>query len=206
MTVSRDDGIEGEILVEVIRLLAAALIHSAIEQNFGAFNFQNVHRAGSGLGAAIKRYLHFRLPQHWSRMNCAKSDSSCQISVTQIRCASKNLIDVLMPSLFYTQVNCIFCRIISGEAPAKIFYETDDVIVFHDRAQAMPIHLLICPKTHYRDFMDAPPEVHRMLAETVKHVVEELGDKAKDFRVMINNGPRSGQTVFHLHYHLLSGR
>jgi histidine triad (HIT) family protein len=54
--------------------------------------------------------------------------------------------------------------------------------------------------------MDAPIEVHQMLVKTVKRVVTELGERAKDFRIMINNGPRSGQTVFHLHYHIMAGK
>jgi histidine triad (HIT) family protein len=100
----------------------------------------------------------------------------------------------------------MFCRIVQGGAPAKVFYQDDDVIVFFDRAPLTTIHLLVCPKLHYVDFMDAPLEVHQMLAKTVKHVITELGKRAKDFRIMINNGPRSGQTVFHLHYHILAGK
>jgi histidine triad (HIT) family protein len=103
-------------------------------------------------------------------------------------------------------MNCMFCRIIRGEAPAKVFYQDDDVIVFFDRAPLTSIHLLVCPRTHYADFMDAPFEVHQMLAKTVKRVITELGERARDFRIMINNGPRSGQTVFHLHYHILAGK
>lgn len=103
-------------------------------------------------------------------------------------------------------MNRIFCQIARGEAQAKMFFEDDDVIVFYDRAPLTPIHLLICPKAHYRNFMEAPPEVHAKLVETVRRVVNELGEKAKDFRIMINNGPRSGQTVFHLHYHIMAGK
>ena len=103
-------------------------------------------------------------------------------------------------------MNCIFCRIIAGEAPTRLFYQDEDVIVFHDRAPLTPIHLLVCPKVHYRDFMEAPPEVHSKLIAAAKKVVSDLGDKGKDFRIMINNGPRSGQTVFHLHYHIMAGK
>lgn len=100
----------------------------------------------------------------------------------------------------------MFCRIVQGEAPAKVFYQDDDVIVFYDRAPLSPIHLLVCPKLHYADFMDAPIEVHQILAKTVKRVITELGEQARDFRIMINNGPHSGQTVFHLHYHIMAGK
>jgi histidine triad (HIT) family protein len=100
----------------------------------------------------------------------------------------------------------MFCRIVQGEAPVKVYYQDDDVIVFFDRSPLTPIHLLVCPKTHYSDFMDAPLEAHQVLLSTVKRVVNELGETAKDFRIMINNGPRSGQTVFHLHYHIMAGK
>jgi histidine triad (HIT) family protein len=114
------------------------------------------------------------------------------------------VVDPIVARSFHPGMNCIFCRIISGEAPAKVFYQDDRVIVFYDRSPLTSLHLLVCPKEHFKDFMDAPPETHAMLIETVKKVVTELGDKAKDFRVMINNGPRSGQTVFHLHYHIMA--
>jgi histidine triad (HIT) family protein len=103
-------------------------------------------------------------------------------------------------------MNCIFCQIAKGESTAKVHYEDDEVIVFFDRAPLTPLHLLVVPKQHYRNFMEAPPEVHQRLVETVKKVVTELGERAADFRIMINNGPRSGQTVFHLHYHIMAGK
>lgn len=99
---------------------------------------------------------------------------------------------------------CIFCSIIEGKANAKIFCQDDNVIVFHDIAPKASIHLLICPKQHYSDFICAPPDVRSQLADAVQKVSEMLGDRGKDFRVQINNGPGSGQIVFHLHYHFLA--
>ncbi len=99
---------------------------------------------------------------------------------------------------------CIFCHIIEGKAPTKIFYQDDNVIVFHDIAPKAPIHLLICPKTHHENFVSAPPEVHQQLAQAVRTVSEMLGERGSDFRIQINNGPGSGQIVFHLHYHFLA--
>lgn len=99
---------------------------------------------------------------------------------------------------------CIFCSIIEGKADAKIFYQDDNVFVFHDISPKAPIHLLICPKQHYTDFISAPPPVRSQLADTVQKVSEMLGDRGNDFRVQINNGPGSGQIVFHLHYHFLA--
>jgi histidine triad (HIT) family protein len=102
-------------------------------------------------------------------------------------------------------MSCAFCDIIAGEGPAEIFYQDDEVIVFHDHRPQAPIHLLICPRKHYPNFLSAPPEVHAKLTETAQEVSRKLGDKAKEFRLQINNGSSWGQIVFHLHYHFLAG-
>ena len=102
-------------------------------------------------------------------------------------------------------MSCVFCEIAAGREPARVFYQDDNVIVFHDRFPRAPIHLLICPKKHYPDFLGAPPEIHSLLADTVNKVSEMLGDEGKEFRLMINNGSGWGQIVFHLHYHFLAG-
>ncbi len=99
---------------------------------------------------------------------------------------------------------CVFCKIIDGSTPSRLFYQDDHIIVFHDIAPKAPVHLLICPKTHYDNFLSAPPEVHQQLAKAVREVSNRLGERGKDFRIQINNGPGSGQIVFHLHYHFLA--
>ena len=101
-------------------------------------------------------------------------------------------------------MSCIFCQIVAGTAPAKIFYQDDDVIVFQDVSPKSPIHLLICPKAHYANFLSAPTDVRTQLDNAVAKVSNLLGDRGKDFRIQINNGPGSGQLVFHLHYHFLA--
>lgn len=101
-------------------------------------------------------------------------------------------------------MSCIFCKIVAGTAASKVFYQDDNVIVFHDNSPKAPIHLLICPKEHYADFLSAPPSVRGQLADAVEKVSNLLGDRGKDFRIQINNGPGSGQLVFHLHYHFLA--
>lgn len=100
-------------------------------------------------------------------------------------------------------MDCVFCRIAAGQEPADIVYRDDNVIVFKDYRPRAPIHLLICPITHYRDFLSAPAEVHRMMSETVDKVAKKLG--ISQFRLVVNNGPDWGQIVFHLHYHLMAG-
>lgn len=101
---------------------------------------------------------------------------------------------------------CVFCKIATGEEPAKVFYEDEEVVVFHDHRPSAEVHLLICPKAHYDNFREAPPEVHAKLSATVHKVAGMLGEQGKDFRLIINNGSGWGQIVFHLHYHFLAGR
>ncbi|MEW5702383.1 MAG: HIT domain-containing protein [Candidatus Zixiibacteriota bacterium] len=101
---------------------------------------------------------------------------------------------------------CIFCRIIARQAPAKIRYESDDVIAFDDRRPQAPTHVLICPKAHYPTFIDTPPDVLVQMNAQIKAVADVLGFLDRGFRLIVNNGPESGQIVYHLHYHFLAGR
>ena len=97
----------------------------------------------------------------------------------------------------------IFTRIINRELPARIFYETDRVIVIADHRPKAPVHLLIIPKVEVTDFYNAPPDVLGLMDETVKLVAEKL-ELEKHFRIVVNNG--WGQEVDHIHYHFLSDR
>ena len=97
----------------------------------------------------------------------------------------------------------IFDRIINREIPAKIFYETEQVIVFADHRPKDLVHLLICPKAAYPTFQETPSEVISMLAQTAKTVAEKLGI-GDHYRLIVNNG--YGQEVFHVHFHFLSDR
>ena len=97
----------------------------------------------------------------------------------------------------------IFDRIISRDIPAKIFHETDEVIVFADHRPKDLVHLLICPKQAYPTFQETPAEVLSMLADTAKTVAQKLGIE-NHYRLIINNG--YGQEVFHIHFHFLSNR
>ena len=97
----------------------------------------------------------------------------------------------------------IFTKIINREIPAKIFHETNDVIVIADIAPKAPVHLLIIPKTESKNFYETDLSVLQMLNETVKIVALKLGI-SDHFKVQINNG--FGQEVDHLHYHFLSDK
>ncbi|MFH1894001.1 MAG: HIT domain-containing protein [Candidatus Zixiibacteriota bacterium] len=101
-------------------------------------------------------------------------------------------------------MKCVFCDIVAGIEEADIFHEDDDVIVFRDHFPRAPTHLLICPKKHYTDLMDAPPEIMPKMHEAVQLVARKLGADTGGFRLIVNNGSTAGQIVFHLHYHFLT--
>ena len=100
-------------------------------------------------------------------------------------------------------MSCVFCRIIDRSLPAKIYYETSEVIVIADHRPKDAVHLLIFPKAEYRNFQNTPPEVLDMLGRTAKLVAERLGI-ADHYRLVVNNG--YGQEVEHVHYHFLSNQ
>lgn len=95
----------------------------------------------------------------------------------------------------------VFSRIINRELPARIFMETDQVIVFADHRPKDRVHLLIVPKTEYPDFQRTPPEILTLMSETAKLVAEKLGLE-DHYRILINNG--YGQEVPHIHFHFMS--
>lgn len=104
--------------------------------------------------------------------------------------------------------NCIFCKIISGEIPATIIDQNEHVIVIQDIHPKAPIHYLIMPRLHVPDIQglqeqDSPYVVGMMM------MAQKLSKKlsgSQSFRLIINNGADSGQSVFHLHSHFLSGK
>jgi len=103
--------------------------------------------------------------------------------------------------LYIYPMATIFTRMIRREAPAKIFYETDQVIVIADHRPKAPVHLLIISKKEYPDFQHTPPEALRVCLETAKIVAEKLGIP-DHYQLAINNG--LGQEVPHFHIHFLS--
>lgn len=101
----------------------------------------------------------------------------------------------------------IFERIIAREIPADIVHETDTVIAFRDIAPKAPVHLLVVPKTaQYRNVAELAAGDPGLLAEVVA-VAQELAREHADeeFRLVFNTGPNAGQTVFHVHAHVLAG-
>ncbi len=104
---------------------------------------------------------------------------------------------------------CIFCGIVSGEVPATIVYQDDEVVAFQDIKPQAPVHLLIIPKRHIpsvRELTREDDAVLGKLIETAKQLANENGIHDQGFRLNFNAGPNGGQTVYHLHVHLLGGR
>lgn len=101
---------------------------------------------------------------------------------------------------------CIFCRIIAGEIPSEKVYEDDKMIVIYDVAPAAPVHVLMIPKEHTENITTAAPELVQYMLSKVKEVSAKLGVNAKGFRIVVNTGTDGGQTVNHLHIHLLGGK
>jgi histidine triad (HIT) family protein len=107
-----------------------------------------------------------------------------------------------------TTQQTIFSKIISREIPADIVYEDDLALAFRDVNPQAPIHILVIPKKPIPKLADAEPEDHALMGHlllTVKLIAEQLG-LSNGYRVVINNGNDGGQTVDHLHLHILGGR
>jgi histidine triad (HIT) family protein len=104
--------------------------------------------------------------------------------------------------------DCIFCKIIARQIPSQVVYEDDQAVVFKDIEPKAPMHVLIVPKKHIPNLAAAGDEDRGLLGhmQRVAAIVAEKGGTAAGFRLVTNNGRSAGQSVDHLHYHLLGGR
>ena len=105
--------------------------------------------------------------------------------------------------------NCIFCDIIAKTAPAEILYEDEQCVVIKTIQPLTPIHLLILPRIHYsslNDFTDSDSELAGHMLLIAKLMASRMNISDSGYRVAINVGAGAGQTVFHLHLHVLGGR
>ena len=103
-------------------------------------------------------------------------------------------------------MDCIFCKIAAGEIPSNKVYEDDLILAFHDIAPAAPVHVLFIPKAHIAGVREITSDNAAVVAHifaTIPQVAKELG--ITEYRVVSNNGTDAGQTVHHLHIHLLGG-
>ncbi|MGB1090675.1 MAG: histidine triad nucleotide-binding protein [Oceanobacter sp.] len=102
--------------------------------------------------------------------------------------------------------DCIFCKIVAGEIPAKVVYEDDDMLAFHDIAPKADTHLLLIPKRHIvnlHDLQDTDTALIGTMLQRASQITKDMG--LTGFRTITNTGKEGGQEVFHLHFHLLGG-
>lgn len=105
--------------------------------------------------------------------------------------------------------HCIFCQIASGKIPATQLYQDEWVTAFEDRNPIAPVHFLVVPNHHItsvNDVTDADEGVLGRLVTVARRLAEEKGVQTSGYRLVINTGPDAGQSVFHLHLHVIGGR
>lgn len=105
--------------------------------------------------------------------------------------------------------DCIFCKIINKEIKADVVYEDQDVLAFSDIAPQAPVHILVIPKKHIEKLSDIKGADFALLEKIYKvigKIVEEKQLAKAGYRVVVNDGQAAGQAVFHVHFHVLSGR
>ena len=105
--------------------------------------------------------------------------------------------------------NCIFCRITAGEISADVVYQDEQVTAFRDQKPAAPIHLLIVPNRHITSLNRITPEDEPLLGHIVvvaRKLAEQNNLSQSGYRLLVNTGADAGQTVFHLHFHLMGGQ
>ena len=106
-------------------------------------------------------------------------------------------------------MSCLFCRIVAGEIPAKIAYQDDALVAFHDVNPQSPVHVLIVPRKHIATLNDVTPDDEAligMMQTRAAALARELGIAERGYRTVFNCNSEAGQTVFHIHLHLLGGR
>jgi histidine triad (HIT) family protein len=104
--------------------------------------------------------------------------------------------------------DCLFCKILAKQIPSKAVYEDDDVFAFEDIGPQAPTHILICPRKHFASLNEATTEDQAVLGK-LQLVAAQLARKrnlGEGYRTVVNTGRGAGQSVFHLHLHLLGGR
>ncbi len=105
--------------------------------------------------------------------------------------------------------DCLFCKIVAGDIPADIVYQDSDITAFRDINPAAPTHILVIPNEHIAAINEASPEHQALLGKLLlvaNQIAEQEGLAEDGFRYVINTGGHGGQTVFHVHLHILGGR
>ncbi|MFM1825679.1 MAG: hypothetical protein RLZZ37_314 [Actinomycetota bacterium] len=104
--------------------------------------------------------------------------------------------------------NCLFCKIALGEIPSSKVFENDDFLAFNDIDPKAPIHILVIPKKHYENISELSSKDEKLTAGLM-HTASKIAEQeqlTKGFRIVINTGSEGGQSVFHVHAHVLGGR
>jgi len=105
--------------------------------------------------------------------------------------------------------DCLFCKLLAGEIPASIVYEDERVVAFRDINPQAPTHVLVIPRRHIATLNDLGPEDDGLVGELVRRaaaIAKEQGHAERGYRVVFNCNADAGQTVFHIHLHLVAGR
>ena len=103
--------------------------------------------------------------------------------------------------------NCVFCKLALRQIPVEPLYEDEEFLAFHDMNPQAPVHVLLIPKAHFTSVMDVTDSgLLGRAMEAVKQTAHTLGLAEEGFRIVVNTGENGGQTVAHLHFHLLGGR
>jgi histidine triad (HIT) family protein len=105
--------------------------------------------------------------------------------------------------------DCLFCKMASGDIKPQMVYEDGDLIAFRDIAPQAPVHVLIVPRKHIASLDEAKPEDAELLGKlslAAQKIARQLGIAASGYRVVMNTNADAGQTVFHIHLHLLGGK
>jgi histidine triad (HIT) family protein len=104
--------------------------------------------------------------------------------------------------------DCLFCRIVAGDIPSETVFEDDQVVAFRDVSPRAPTHVLVVPRRHIPDaqsLTDADAGLLAAMFGAIRRIATDAGLE-RGYRVVTNVGPEAGQSVFHLHFHLLGGR
>ena len=105
--------------------------------------------------------------------------------------------------------DCLFCKIVSGEIPSNIVFENDSVLAFRDIDPKAPTHILVIPKKHIQSINELGPDDQSLAGEILlaaKTIAKAEGIETSGFRTVFNTNDDGGQTVFHIHMHVLGGR
>jgi histidine triad (HIT) family protein len=103
--------------------------------------------------------------------------------------------------------DCVFCRIANGQIPVEPVYEDSEFVAFRDMHPQAPVHVLLIPRAHFATLMDIADEgVLGRALHAVQKTVEALGLSETGFRTVVNHREQGGQSVFHVHWHILGGR